>query len=190
MSASSPPLTLKPPGPPPCPESVANSQIHIYHLPTPTNCIHRLCLPPSHCKWTMSSLIPGETPPCVRDQCPTDLFKNVASRVLPPLFPKWTILSFLPAYKHAVTFPNFCSLSFSTSYHHIPSFFIVAHLRLCICLNAIDCSPLFSYKHSPSRLSHTPLHITVFGFCLFVFHQHHRWLPCCYIIMSHSQFSS
>lgn len=139
----------------------------------------------------MNNLLPypGWTPPCVQDQCPTDLLKNVASRVLPPLFPKWTILSFLPAYKHAVTFPNFCSLSFSPSDHHIPSFFIVAHLRLCICLNAIDCSPLFSYKNSPIRFSHTPLHITVLVFvCLFftnITGDYHVAISSCHILSSH-----
>lgn len=74
------------------PSSKANSQIRINHPPTPTICAHMLWLSAYRYKWTISTLIPGETPTVVQDRVPTGLLKNVASRILPPLVPKWTIL--------------------------------------------------------------------------------------------------
>lgn len=59
------------------PSLKVNSQIHLNHPPTPTICAHMLRLSAYHYKWTISTLIPGETPTCVQNWIPTVLLKNV-----------------------------------------------------------------------------------------------------------------
>lgn len=156
MSASFPLLSPKPLAPS-HPLSEVKSQVHIYHLPIPSICNHKLCLPACYCKWIIATRIPGATAICMLGQSPTGLFKNVAAQILPPLnepffhFYQYTNMLWLSPISFHFFFHQLLSHSFtlycSTSQKR---YLLYCHQFLF---------PVF-LKRNPVRCSHIPLHTT------------------------------